>query len=72
MKICAGSLGNSCVRICKVWCMAIISAYRIFCNPISFWGRFIFSSGFHMPYLACVESHIPLACCFGGVNEPSI
>jgi hypothetical protein len=72
VKICAGSLGNSCVRICRVWCIADISAHNIFCSPISLWGRFILSSGFQMPYPACARSHISLACCFGGVNDPSV
>jgi hypothetical protein len=26
VKMCAGSLENSCVRICNVWCIADISA----------------------------------------------
>jgi hypothetical protein len=49
VKMCAGSLGNSYVRICKVWWIADISARSIFCRPISLWGRLILSSGFHMP-----------------------
>jgi hypothetical protein len=72
VKICAGSLGNSYVRICRVWCIADISACNIFCSPISLWGRFILSSGFQMPYLACAGFHISLACGFGGENDPSV
>jgi hypothetical protein len=72
MKMYAGSLGNSCVRICKVWWIADISARSIFCSPISLWGRFILSSGYQIPYPACVGSHVPLACCLGGVNDPSV
>ena len=69
MKICAGSLGNSCVRICRVWCIADISVLSIFCSLINLWGRFILSIGFQMPYPACAGSHIPLACGFGGIND---
>jgi hypothetical protein len=72
MKMCAGSLGNSCVIICRVWCMADISARSMFCRPISLWGRFILCSGFQMPYPACVGSQKPLACCLGGINDPSV
>ena len=72
MKICADSLGNSCVRICSVWCIAVISARNIFCSPTNLCGRFIFNRGFHMPYPACGETQNPLACFFGGVNDPSI
>jgi hypothetical protein len=72
VKMCAGSLGNSCVRIYKVWWIADISARSMFCRPISLWRRFILSSRFQMPYLACVGSHVPLACCLGGVNDPSM
>jgi hypothetical protein len=35
MNMCAGSLGNSCVRICNVWCITDISAWSMFCSPIS-------------------------------------
>jgi hypothetical protein len=52
VKICAGSLGSSCMSICKVWCIAEISAQSMFCSPISLWGRFILYSGFQMPYPA--------------------
>jgi hypothetical protein len=41
VKMYAGSLGKSCVRISKVWWIANISARSIFCSPISLWGRFI-------------------------------
>jgi hypothetical protein len=56
VNMCAGSLGNSCVRICNVWCIANISARSMFCSPISLWGKFILSSGFQMPYPACAGS----------------
>jgi hypothetical protein len=46
VKMYVGSLRNYCVRICKVWWIADISARSIFCSPISLWGRFILSSGF--------------------------
>ena len=72
MKICAGSLGNFYIRIYRMWCIADISARSMFCSPISLWGRFIFSRGFHMPYPACAGSHVPLVCRFGGVNEPFV
>jgi hypothetical protein len=49
VNMCASSLGNSCVRVCNVWCIVDISAWSMFCSPISFWGMFIFSSGFQMP-----------------------
>jgi hypothetical protein len=72
VKMCAGLLGNSCVRICRVWCIADILARNIFCRPISLWGRFILRVGFHMPYPACAGSQDPLACGFGRVNDPSV
>jgi hypothetical protein len=72
VKMCAGSLGNSCVSMCKVWWIADISARSMFCSPISLWGRFILCSGFQIPYPACVGFQKPLACCLGGINDPSI
>jgi hypothetical protein len=61
VKICAGSLGNSYISICKVWCIAEILAWNMFCSPISLWRRFILCSGFQMPYPACAGSQEPLA-----------
>ena len=49
--------------------MADIFARNIFFSPISLWERFIFSSGFHMPYLACAGSHVSLACSSNVVVE---
>jgi hypothetical protein len=44
----------------------------MFCSPISLWERFILSNGFQMPYPACAGSQNLLACCLGGVNDPSV
>jgi hypothetical protein len=35
VKMCAGSFGNSCVRIYKVRWIVDISARSMFCSPIS-------------------------------------
>jgi hypothetical protein len=35
VKMCAGLLGNSCMRICRVWWITDISAQNIFCKPVS-------------------------------------
>jgi hypothetical protein len=35
VKMCAGSLRNSWVSICRIWWMAAISARSMFCKPIS-------------------------------------
>jgi hypothetical protein len=35
VKMCAGSWGNSWVRVSSVWCMADISAWSMFCRPTS-------------------------------------
>jgi hypothetical protein len=46
VKICAGSWGNSWLRMRSVWYMADISARSIFCSPISLLDIFILRSGF--------------------------
>jgi hypothetical protein len=56
--MCAGSWGNSCLRMSSVWYMADISALSMFCTPISLHAIFILRSGFHMPYPALAGSHI--------------
>jgi hypothetical protein len=72
VKMCVGSLGNSCISICKVWWIADISARSMFCSPISLWERFILCCRFQMPYPACARSQKPLAYCLGGVNDPFV
>jgi hypothetical protein len=52
--------------------MVLISAWSIFCRPISLWGIFILNNRFHMPYPALAGSHISLVSCLSGVNEPSV
>jgi hypothetical protein len=72
VKICAGSWGNSWLRMSSVWYMADISALSMFCSPISLLDMFILRSGFQMSYLALVGSHMFSESFFGGVNEPSV
>jgi hypothetical protein len=52
--------------------MVVISAWSMFCRPISLWNILILNNGFHMLYLALVESRITLVICLGGLNEPSV
>jgi hypothetical protein len=72
VKICAGSWGNSWLRISSVWYMADISTLSMFCSPISFFDIFILRSGFQMLYPALVGSHMFSESFLGGVNDPSV
>jgi hypothetical protein len=72
VKMCAGSCGNSWLRINSVWWMADISTRSMFCKPISLCAIFILSSGFHIPYPAFPGSHISTMILLGGVNDPSV
>jgi hypothetical protein len=72
VKICAGSWGNSWLRMRSVWYMADISARSMFCSPINLLDIFIFRSGFQMPYQALVSSHMFSESFLEGVNEPSL
>jgi hypothetical protein len=46
VKICAGSWGNSWLRMSSVWYMADISPRSMFCSPISLLDIFILRIGF--------------------------
>jgi hypothetical protein len=72
VKICAGSWGNSWLRMSSVWYMADIPARRMFCRPINLLDMFILRSGFQMPYLALAGSHMLSESFLGGVNDPSM
>ena len=52
--------------------MADILALSIFGRLISLRGKFILSSGFHMPIPALIGSHITSVSCLGGVIDPSV
>jgi hypothetical protein len=58
VKICAGSWGNSWLRMSSVCYMAVISPLNMFCSPISLLDIFILRSGFQMPYPALAGSHM--------------
>jgi hypothetical protein len=72
VKICAGSWGNSWLRMSSVWYMADISALSMFCSPISLLDIFILRSGLQIPYPALAGSHMFSESFLGGVNDPSV
>ena len=45
VNICDGSFQYVVVRSCRMWCMAIIYAQRIFCSPGSLYEIFWFLKG---------------------------
>jgi hypothetical protein len=70
VKKCAGSWGNSCLRMStSVWYMADICARSMFCSPSSLLDIFILRSGFEMPYPAFIGFHMFLESFLGGINE---
>ena len=68
----AGSFWNVVVRSCRVWCMAIIYARRIFCSPGNLFAILRFLKGLYIPYHAYSYFHYRLFVCLGELNDPLV